>query len=137
MNLPQAQMKWTAALAVLGAGIVGVFTFLPGGNGVASQFQTAALSRGDITQIVTATGTLAPVNQVDVGSQITGRIKELRADFNSTVKAGEVVALIDPVSFQAVVHQVEGEVGTARAALELAQITLNRTKELRAKALVP
>src|ERR1041384_872541 len=128
--------KWTLRAALLSVGVsLGVFTF-SGGAGSA-QYQTAAVSRGDLTQEVTATGTLNPVNQVEVGSQITGRIKELRADFNTSVKAGEVVALIDPAQYQAAVHQGEGDVATAQSALELAKITLERTKELRAKDLVP
>ena len=128
--------KWTVRAAFLSVGVgVGLFSFM-GGNG-AAPYQTAAISRGDLTQEVTATGTLNPVNQVEVGSQITGRIKELRADFNSAVKAGEVVALIDPAQYQAAVHKAEGDLATASASFELAKITLDRTMELRVKDLVP
>ena len=103
-----------------------------GGNGEA-EYQTAIVTRGAITQAVTATGTLNPVVNVQVGSQISGNIQKLFVDFNSPVKAGQVVAQIDPAVFQASVTQAEGDLANARAALELARITAKRTEELVAK----
>lgn len=103
-----------------------------GGNG-AAEYQTAAVTRGAITQAVTATGTLNPVVNVQVGSQISGNIQKLFVDFNSPVKAGQVVAQIDPAVFQASVTQAEGDLDNARAALELARVTARRTAELVAK----
>ena len=103
-----------------------------GGNGEA-EYQTATVTRGAITQAVTATGTLNPVVNVQVGSQISGNIQKLFVDFNSPVKAGQVVAQIDPAVFQASVTQAEGDVANARAALELARVTAKRTEELVAK----
>src|SRR5438045_7532792 len=95
------------------------------GSGVS--YQTAPVTKGPITQAVTATGTLNPVQNVQVGSQVSGNIQKLFADFNSTVKAGQVIAQIDPVVFQANVNQAEGDVANARAALELAQLNEGRT----------
>ena len=69
-----------------------------------AEYQTAAVTRGAITQAVTATGTLNPVVNVQVGSQISGNIQKLFVDFNSPVKAGQVVAQIDPAVFQASVY---------------------------------
>jgi hypothetical protein len=92
--------------AVLGAG--GWFYFR-GDKDDAPQYQTAVVARGDLTQAVTATGTLNPVMNVQVGSQISGIIQKLSADFNSEVKAGEVIAQLDPATYQANVHQAEGE----------------------------
>jgi HlyD family secretion protein len=96
-------------------------------------FQTVAVTRGPITQAVTATGTLNPVQNVQVGSQVSGNIQKLFADFNSIVKAGQVIAQIDPVVFQANVNQAEGELENARAALELARLNAARTQALVAK----
>ena len=96
-------------------------------------FQTATVSRGPITQAVTATGTLNPVQNVQVGSQVSGNIQKLFADFNSIVKAGQVIAQIDPVVFQANVNQAEGELANARAALDLARLNAARTQALVAK----
>ena len=96
-------------------------------------YQTAPVTRGPLTQLVTATGTLNPVVNVQVGSQVSGNIQKLFADFNSKVKAGDVVAQIDPVLFQATVTQAEGDLASAQAALELAKVTASRTQELVAK----
>jgi HlyD family secretion protein len=95
-----------------------------------SQFQSATITRGSITQAVTATGTLNPVVNVQVGSQVSGNIAKLFADFNSDVKAGQVVAQIDPVLFQAAVTQAEGDLATAQAGLELAKLNATRTQQL-------
>src|SRR5438876_3543932 len=102
-------------------------------NGGAANYQTATVTRGPITQAVTATGTLNPVVNVQVGSQVSGNIAKLFADFNSQVKAGQVVAQIDPALFQANVTQAEGDLANAQAALELARINARRTQELFAK----
>jgi len=96
----------------------------------ASSYQTAAVTRGPITQLVTATGTLNPVVNVQVGSQVSGNIQKLFADFNSEVKAGQTVAQIDPMLFQAAVTQAEGDVASAQAALELAKVNAARTQRL-------
>src|SRR5205807_6391629 len=101
------------------------------GSGVT--YQTGAVTRGPITQAVTATGTLNPVQNVQVGSQVTGNIQQLFVDFNSIVKAGQVIAQIDPVVFQASVNQAEGDVANARAVLELARLNEARTQALVAK----
>ena len=96
----------------------------------ASNYQTATVTRGPITQLVTATGTLNPVVNVQVGSQVSGNIQKLFADFNSEVKAGQTVAQIDPALFQAAVTQAEGDLATAQAALELAKLNATRTETL-------
>jgi len=113
--------------------IVAAFFFSRCGNSRAVQFQTAAVTRGPITQAVTATGTLNPVVNVQVGSQVSGNIQKLFVDFNSKVKAGDVVAQIDPVLFKATVTQAEGDLASAQAALELAKINALRTQALVAK----
>src|SRR6188472_1595321 len=98
-------------------------------NGAAT-YQTANVTRGPITQAVTATGTLNPVVNVQVGSQVSGNIAKLFVDFNSKVKAGQVVAQIDPALFQATVTQAEGDLASAQAALELAKVNATRMQEL-------
>ncbi|MCX6977109.1 MAG: efflux RND transporter periplasmic adaptor subunit, partial [Verrucomicrobia bacterium] len=93
-------------------------------------YQTDPVTRGAMTQVVTASGALNPMINVTVGTQISGIILKLFADFNSPVTAGQIVAQIDPATYQAVVHQMEGELANARSALELAQLTASRKKEL-------
>src|SRR5438045_9260515 len=99
-------------------------------QGGAANYQTATITRGPITQAVTATGTLNPVVNVQVGSQVSGNIAKLFADFNSEVKAGQTVAQIDPMLFQAAVTQAEGDVANAQAALALAKVNATRTQQL-------
>src|ERR1043165_2759863 len=100
------------------------------GNRGTGNYQIATVTRGPIAQAVTATGTLNPVVNVQVGSQVSGNVAKLFVDFNSQVKAGQVVAQIDPMLFQAAVTQAEGDVASAQAALELAKLNAARTQEL-------
>src|SRR5216117_2358506 len=99
-------------------------------NSGAANYQTATVTRGPVTQEVTATGTLNPVVNVQVGSQVSGNIAKLFVDFNSAVKAGQLVAQIDPTLFQATVTQAEGDLASAQAALELARVNATRTQVL-------
>jgi HlyD family secretion protein len=94
------------------------------------EYNTETVYKGDITQVVTATGTLKPVINVTVGCQISGTIQELFADFNSKVKEGDVIAKLDPASYQAIVRQAQGELANAKATLELAETTAKRKEEL-------
>lgn len=100
-------------------------------------YQTVGVTRGNLTQAVTATGTINPVVNVQVGSQISGIISKLFADYNTPVKAGQVIAQIDPATYQAVVMQAEGELASAKAQLELEQINLKRNTELRKNNAIP
>src|SRR3712207_3302755 len=109
------------------------FALLRRGNARPSGFKTTTVTRGPITQAVTATGTLNPVVNVQVGSQVSGIIQKLFADFNSKVKAGDVIAQIDPATFKANVTQAEGDLASAEAQLELARVNAARTQSLFAK----
>jgi HlyD family secretion protein len=120
-------------LALLAGVFIIAFVVRQCRNGGAANYQTATITRGPITQAVTATGTLNPVVNVQVGSQVSGNIAKLFVDFNSQVKAGQVVAQIDPALFQATVTQAEGDLANAQAALELAKVNAKRTQDLFAK----
>ena len=126
-----SRVKLAVAAALLLA--AAAFGFTRCGGSRTPEYQTAVVSRGAITQAVTATGTLNPVVNVQVGSQVSGNIQKLFADFNSPVKEGEVIAQIDPVVFQANVNQAEGELANARAALDLARLNATRIQSLVAK----
>jgi HlyD family secretion protein len=117
-------------LAVIGGLLLIAFVVRQCRNGGPATYQTATVTRGPITQAVTATGTLNPVLNVQVGSQVSGNIAKLFADFNSEVKAGQTVAQIDPMLFQAAVTQAEGDLASAQAALELAKVNATRTEQL-------
>ncbi len=121
---------WLALVAAL---FIIAFVVRQWRDGGTANYQTATITRGAVTQAVTATGTLNPVINVQVGSQVSGNIAKLFVDFNSQVKAGQVVAQIDPALFQATVTQAEGDLANAQAALELAKLNASRTQELFAK----
>lgn len=88
-----------------------------GSSGTATQYMTARVERGDLRNTVTATGTLQAVTTVQVGSQASGTISALYADFNSKVKKGQVIAQLDPSTTQAQVQQARANLDQARAAL--------------------
>ena len=121
------------ALGAAVALVLVALAFTRCGKSGGSEFQTATVTRGAITQAVTATGTLNPVVNVQVGSQVSGNIAKLFADFNSSVKAGETVAQIDPATFQATVTQAEGDLASAQAGLELARSNATRAQALVSK----
>ncbi|NWG04056.1 MAG: efflux RND transporter periplasmic adaptor subunit [Syntrophaceae bacterium] len=97
-------------------------------KGTDQKFRLAKVERGDIAFVVTATGTINPVITVLVGSQVSGTIKALYADYNSRVKEGQVIAQIDPAIFEAQVEQGRASVLSAQANLLNAQSNLENAK---------
>lgn len=128
-NKGNVRSKWLLVLGALALTAGGGWFFLRD-HEEPPQFQTATISRGDLTQVVTASGTLNPVLNVQVGSQISGIIQKLLVDFNSPVKAGQIVAQLDPATYQANVHSAEGDLANAKAALEYNQADARRATEL-------
>src|SRR5215475_856350 len=93
-------------------------------NGQQISVQTAPISRGDIVDAVASTGTLQPVISVTVGSQVSGNIAWLGADFNSIVKKNQVIAKLDPTLFQSQVAQAKAQLSQSKASLEQAKAQL-------------
>jgi len=100
------------------------------------EYTTTTVAKGDVTQLVTATGILDAVLSVDVGSQVSGQITKLYADFNTRVTAGQKLAELDPASYQQKVRQAEASVASADASTVLAQLNADRTQELYDKSLM-
>src|SRR3954469_21471916 len=135
-------------VAAVGAG-VGAYYIKRGGPEI--QIQTSPITRGDIVDTVGATGTLQAVTTVQVGSQVSGNISWLGADFNSIVKKGQTIARLDPSLFQAQLEQSKANLAQSRANLAKAQSDLERmrvqltdaqqkyarAKELAARSLLP
>ncbi|MEJ0088012.1 MAG: efflux RND transporter periplasmic adaptor subunit [Pseudomonadota bacterium] len=94
--------------------LFGLYRWMAGGD-AAPEYQTTVVEKGSVVARVSTSGSLQAVVTVDVGSQVSGRIQELYADFNSPVKKGELIAKIDPSLFQAAVVQAEANVTAARA----------------------
>jgi HlyD family secretion protein len=123
-------LKWVVILLVLGGLAAGVIWYFVADHDSGSQYQTAQVTRGDLIQAVTASGQLNPVVNVQVGSQISGRINKILVDFNSEVKSNQVIAQIDPASYQAAVLRYEADLANAKANLALAQIQARRAQSL-------
>jgi HlyD family secretion protein len=87
----------------------------------ATSYRTARIERGALIAAVSSSGTVNPVSQVSVGSQVSGQIKEMRADFNTEVKQGQLIARIDPESFEYKVRQASADLESARATVLNAQ----------------
>ncbi len=97
----------------------------------AEKYLTAKADRGSVRRTVSSTGTLQAVVTVQVGSQVSGRVQELHADFNSVVKKGQVLAIIDPANFEAQRERAQAQLATAQASVKNAEATLgNRRAEL-------
>src|SRR3954465_13040707 len=109
----------------IGAG-AGAYYIRRGGPEI--QVNTAPITRGDIVDTVGASGTLQAVNTVQVGSQVSGNISWLGADFNSIVKKGQVIARLDPSLINAQLQQARANLTQARANLSKAQSDLDRTR---------
>ena len=99
-------------------------------------YSTAVIAKGSVRQVVTATGQLDAVLSVDVGSQISGLIVKLHADFNTVVKKDQVIAEIDPATYQQKLRQAEANLASTQAANKLQRLNTERTHELFTKALV-
>lgn len=128
--------KGIAAVLIIAA-LAGSYFFLNSAKAKDVQYVTTAVSRGDIRSSISATGTLSAVETVDVGTQISGKIKDIYIDYNSTVEQGQLIAEIDSATQEAEVMQYKANQLSAEASLENAKATLvkaqkdyARTKEL-------
>jgi len=119
------------------AWLVGVFllalaglaiAFLVGGDDEAIRFRTTDAQTGDLTVIVTATGQLKPVNQVDVGTEVSGTIESVVVDYNDRVSAGQVLARLDTAKLDAQVLQSKAALASARARVKEMEATVVETR---------
>ena len=118
--------KWLILAVVVV--VAGLFVALGLNRDTQAQHFTAKVERGDIHDVVEATGTINSVITVQVGSQVSGSIAKLNADFNSRVHKGDVVALIDPALFKGALLQATADLKNAQANLEAARANLEKAK---------
>jgi HlyD family secretion protein len=139
MAIARRRLLWLLLVpVVLAAGFL-----LLRGRGEATQFTTGTVDRGDVVEVVGATGALEAVTTVQIGSQVSGTIKDLHADFNSTVKKGQIIARLDPSIFEARLGQAKANLLAAKANVDRARSTVEdmrqkyeRAKELAATQLI-
>jgi HlyD family secretion protein len=120
------KLRWlTAAASIVLIGVIAAF-------GIArkeqAQYFTAKVERGDVRDVVESTGTINAVTTVLVGSQISGRIARLRADFNSIVRKGQVIAEIDPALFRGALLQADADLKSAEVNVVAARANLDKAK---------
>ena len=99
-------------------------------GGALLKYETANVSRGDIVQHVTASGSLSAVVSVDVGCQVSGQISKLYVDYNSTVTNGQLLAQIDPRNYEAMLKQATAQMENSKANLELQQAQIARDTQM-------
>lgn len=127
---------WWLVLLLIAGGL-GVWWFVSKKNDdSAPDLKTVSVSKGDITQSVTANGPLSSVKNVTVGSQVSGIITDIRVDFNSRVTNGQVIAQIDPSTYEQNITQSEAELSNAKASLELAELNMKRAEQLKTNDLI-
>jgi HlyD family secretion protein len=122
-------------LVVVAALVGGYFYWVKDSN-KPPEIATVTVTKGDIVQSVTATGVLQAPTSVDISSQISGQILEVFADYNQAVKKGDVLARLDPATYQSRLRQAEASLASTTASFTLARLNTERTRELRAKNLV-
>lgn len=138
----EIKKRYIAVAGIVAAVFLAGFIFVKMKN--APKYITAPITKRTITQVVEASGTINPVNTVSVGSTVSGLISAIYVDFNSVVKKGELLAEIDPRTFQATVDQNIASVNNAQAAfdeanaaLEMSTKTYNRYKNLYGRNFIP
>lgn len=119
-------LKWLILVGIFAA--IAIFAAFGFNSKSQDQNFTAKVERGDIHDVVEATGTINAVITVQVGSQVSGVITKLNVDFNSRVRKGDIIALIDPALFQGAVLQASADVDSAKANLEAARANLEKAK---------
>lgn len=120
--------KWWIILFILVAG--GFLYFMGGGDNQGAGFATATISRGNLRQVVTATGEIQPLNTINVGSQVSGTIEAIYVDYNSKVKKGDILLEIEPSVLQASVDEAKASLVSAESQRNYAKSEYERNKIL-------
>src|SRR6202049_2944738 len=122
----KTKTKWLILAGLVAA--IGLFAAFGLNRGTTVQHFTAKVERGEINDVVEATGTINAVITVQVGSQVSGTIAKLNVDFNSRVHKGDIVALIDPALFHGALLQAVADLENAKANLTAAKANLEKAR---------
>src|SRR6202165_3986423 len=122
----KTKSKWLVLAGLIAA--IGLFAAFGLNRGSQVQHFTSKVERGEIDDVVEATGTINAVITVQVGSQVSGTVAKLNVDFNSRVHKGDVVALIDPALFQGALLQATADLKNAQANREATRANLEKAK---------
>lgn len=130
-----ARKSLIAIIAVVAAAVIGWYYWSHRANQT-PDFTTTTVGRGNVIQVVTATGTLQSPTSVNVSSQVSGLIQKVDVDFNSPVKKGQILCELDPATYQSRLEQAQAQLAQAKATYDLQKLSTDRTHELREKGLV-
>ena len=133
-RLMKNKIVWIVIVVVAG---VGLYLAIAARRKPEEKYRTVVVDQGNITQTVTATGTLSAVVTVQVGSQVSGIIARLHADFNSEVKKDQLIAELDPTPFQEKIAQNQAALEKSKVDMRNAQISLKRQTALKQQGLAP
>jgi len=122
--------RWTIVAAAVVVVLLGAWWWRSRSASATPKYRTAEVERGSIQSVVSATGTIRPMVQVEVGSQVSGTVERIFADYNSRVRAGQVILQLEQSSFRARVVQAEAAVARAQASVKDAERALARAQEL-------
>ena len=136
MAKPRSYKLWLTLLVVAALAGGAYYYFVARKTVPKAEFVTANIARSDIIQSVTATGDLQPVTTVEISSQISGLILEVNVDFNSKVKQGDLLARIDPATYQVRLSSAKAQLANTQANHDLVKLNTERTRALRAQELV-
>jgi len=120
--------RWLLVALLVAAAVTAIVTWNRMEKSNSVQYKTQEVVRGDLTVIVTATGTLKPTNTVDAGSELSGTVKSVEADYNSKVKVGQVLAKLDTTKLEATLTQSQAALESAKAKVLQAQATVAETR---------
>jgi HlyD family secretion protein len=136
MNMGLTRKIAIGLLLAAGVGAGAWWAIAPKKMTAEERYATAIVERGPIVQTVSANGTLNPVVLVSVGSQVSGIVQDIYADFNDKVKAGQILARLNPALNRAQLEQSEANLASAKASLQLAKANEQRNRDLYAKEYV-
>jgi HlyD family secretion protein len=133
------KLRNVVIIVVVVAAAAGGYAFYRQRNAKTTQakYRTETIDRGNVAATVTATGTISAVTTVQVGSQVSGIIQSLYADYNSPVKKGQLLATLDPTPFKLQVQQREADLQQANVQMRNAEVQFNRNARLLQEQLVP
>ncbi len=123
--------RWIIGIVLVAIAVTGYFAtrYYSVNKSKESRYRTAPVERGDVVQTVRATGTIQPIRLVQVGTQVNGPIRKLYVDYNSQVKAGDLVAQIDPTTYEARLAQDQANLIQSQANVEQTKVKLNQAEK--------
>jgi HlyD family secretion protein len=124
----RSRRQWLIAIIIAAVVVAAAFIWKSMGSSDSIRYRTQEVTRGDLTVIVTATGTLEPTNEVEVGSELSGIIKTVEVDYNDKVKVGQPLARLDTSKLEAQVTQSRAALESAKAKVLQAQATVRETQ---------